>query len=261
MSTPVYWFSGSGNSLWAAKTLAGTLHDAEAIPIARAIDSPRAQDDRRVVLVFPVYAFGPPEMVERFIRDHLPIAPGGEATVVATCGGMGGSVLTLTERLLAGRNATLRAGYILTMPDNYPPFGGAPVEAKQRKRNDRAREQLEKIIAELKAPSGGRVARTFFLFRWLGGWVHGMFMKRVAGADAKFHADASCTSCGLCARICPAGDIEIVDGRPRWLGRCQQCYACFHWCPEEAIQFGQKTSDQVRYHHPETTSDEMIVRE
>ena len=54
MKTVLYWFSGTGNSLMIAKTIAAELGGAEMVPMLRA---DRAADvvAERVGLVFPVY--------------------------------------------------------------------------------------------------------------------------------------------------------------------------------------------------------------
>ena len=76
--------------------------------------------------------------------------------------------------------------------------------------------------------------------------------------DAAFWADDGCTGCGTCAGICPVDNIEMVDGRPVWQHRCEQCFACLQWCPEQALQFGAKTTGATRYHHPDVTPAEML---
>ena len=67
----IYFFSGTGNSEWAARRLAKLTHD-EALDIKLLPPDgeivPTAGRDGAVGIVFPVYAWLPPEIVVRFAR-------------------------------------------------------------------------------------------------------------------------------------------------------------------------------------------------
>ena len=75
--------------------------------------------------------------------------------------------------------------------------------------------------------------------------------------DKKFWIDEECNSCGICEKVCPAANILMKEGKPVWQKQCQQCLACIQWCPKESIQYGKKTSEYKRYHHPEIKLKEM----
>jgi len=76
--------------------------------------------------------------------------------------------------------------------------------------------------------------------------------------DAAFWADEACNGCGICAQICPVSNVEIVDDKPVWHHRCEQCFACLQWCPQDAVQFGGGTAERARYHHPDVTVGDMV---
>jgi ferredoxin len=71
-----------------------------------------------------------------------------------------------------------------------------------------------------------------------------------------FAADEKCTGCGTCARVCTVGNIEIVDKKPVWQDRCENCLACFNWCPTNAIH-GALANTGYRYHHPDVTARDI----
>ncbi len=259
MSTIIYWFSGTGNSLHLARRLAAGIGDAELVSIAaamRADGPPRLAE--RVGLVFPVYAFGPPAIVHRFIERLDPAGDTPYVFAAVTCGGAAGPTAGITRRLLARRGLDLAAAWSVKMVENYPPMGGAPAADVQARRLADADRRIDKIIEAIQPFPTGRAPRAGLLARLVGGPVRGMFLRRLPAADRKFTVDDTCIRCGLCARICPVGDIELVDGRPRWRGRCEQCFACFHFCPVGAIQYG-RTAKQRRYHHPSVSAEDLVV--
>ncbi len=261
MSTILYWFSGTGNSLHLGRRIAQRLGEAELVPIARALQDeapPRLAE--RVGLIFPVYAWGPPRAVERFIA-RLPA--GGEAYLFAafTYAGSAGSAAKVTRRLLLRGGLDLAAAWGVRMVENYPPMGGAPAPEKQQRICAEAEPRIDAVVEEIAAFPRGHYHAGSAFFNLAGPTIHRLFLTRVATADRKFHADDSCVHCGLCERVCPVADIELVEGKPRWKGRCEQCYACFHFCPAQAIQRGPKTKSQPRYHHPCVNANDLIVRE
>ncbi|MHB9029933.1 MAG: EFR1 family ferrodoxin, partial [Candidatus Latescibacterota bacterium] len=89
--------------------------------------------------------------------------------------------------------------------------------------------------------------------------LYRMSVNHVAELDKNFHIDEKCTSCGVCARVCPARNITMTGGKPVWNHRCEQCLACIQWCPSEAIQYGKKTAAYQRYHNPEVTLKDIVA--
>ncbi len=259
MSTSIFYFTGTGNSLWAARTLAEGLGDCELVPIARALaagDIRPAAD--RVIIVAPVYMYRLPHIVVRFARALETRAP---ITLLATCGGDPGDCLRHAKRLFARRGLELVQGHVLVVQTNYLPFGSAPEAEVVEERLADASRRLHQLLPVI---AGGGPALDTRCDRRRA-WVHpGLLYKLgyafIAKTDGSYVVEDSCNGCGLCAQLCPVDNLALVDGRPVWNNRCEQCMACLQWCPKEAVQVKDKTQGWRRYHHPEVKARDVIAQ-
>ncbi len=262
MATKLYVYTGTGNSLWVARQLALELGELASDGgdglqfIPRLAHDLRMEADR-VGIIFPVHIWGLPSRVIRFI-DHLQVKPDTYFFALAVNAGQPAATLHQLKKLMLTRGYSLALGYSIVLPSNYIPWGGpGPVETQQRL----FREALQKIrtIAETilrqerkKADRGPLWQNILF------SWIYQMSFRSVRKMDRKFWVDDRCNRCGICAKVCPAGNIEMIDQIPSWLHRCEQCLACLQWCPQEAIQYGEKTVKYPRYHHPEIVLKDIL---
>jgi epoxyqueuosine reductase QueG len=51
--------------------------------------------------------------------------------------------------------------------------------------------------------------------------------------------------------------VKIENKRVVWGGDCEQCMACIQWCPQQAINYADKTKTRKRYHHPKIKFADM----
>ncbi len=259
MTAQIYYFSGTGNSLKVARDLAERLPEARMTAVPVALESKPGEPADSVGLVFPVYFGGLPLVVERFAR-RLPAAD--YVFAVATHGGMPGNALRQLERVLAAKGTELSAGFAVQMPGNYTKLYGARSRKAQSRFFAQAADQVEEIARKVAARETHPPETGFFLATWSFAILYRLhFARKAHGKDSDFWADEKCTSCGICAKVCPVENIRLEDGRPTWLHHCEQCYACLQWCPEEAIQASRKTPDRKRYHHPDIRVTDMFLRE
>ena len=69
---------------------------------------------------------------------------------------------------------------------------------------------------------------------------------------------STCNGCGTCAKVCPVDNIKLVENRPYWQHRCEQCTTYINLCPSKAIQYGKMTAGKQRYINPTVTLKDLL---
>ncbi|MHB8962834.1 MAG: EFR1 family ferrodoxin [Saccharofermentanales bacterium] len=256
----IFYFSGTGNSLYAAKAIGDHLDD-RLVSIVRTIRAAsaageefyrfRVSEDERVGFVFPVHAWGPPLPVLQFI-DKL-ILEGYDRNFtysVITSGKNTGNTMEVAARHLRSRNFILDSGFHLVMPNNYMIAGDVYSKETEAAILRGAAESLPLICTYLRDRTVGVFRMEKGAMPWLlTGIINKAFHFDHDKAKA-FRSTDACTSCGICERVCTSSNIK-VDGRPVWGGNCSQCLACINYCPARAIEYGTSTVGKGRYTHPD----------
>lgn len=241
----IFYFTGTGNSLWAAKQL---LKDGERlINIANARKhkeySYSVSEKENVGFVFPVYCYTLNDTVLDFI-SRLQLENAEYVYAVITCGGSIGGAGGYLRSELAKREITLNAVFELLMPDNTVFYYKVTNKTETERRLLQAEEKLNEIsnsIAEncKKDIGSGTVSKAM------------RSIYHIMNGTKCFYVNEQCVSCGMCERICPDEAIEIRDKKPVWVkSHCTKCSACINRCPKQAIQYGKGTEKRERYTNP-----------
>jgi len=251
METVIYYFTGTGNSLWAGRKLAEHIPDTSLRPMAPLVRSGGRirPDAERVGIVCPVYFLGLPSLAARF-AGMLDLSGTRYVFAAVTMGGIGGTAaLRQLDGILSRNGKELDAGSAVKMPGNYVVGYSPPDPAKQEELFRNAGEQLAGFAETVKAGKKARPGPAVF-----SGLIHAVwyprFIASLPGSDREFTVSDACTSCSTCVQVCPVENITLEAGRPVWHHRCECCLACIHTCPVEAIQRGKKTAGRARYRHP-----------
>ena len=259
MTTGIYYFSGTGNSLKVAQSLLGELKDAELISIAKVAGSEPNLSYEKIGIIFPVYMWGIPLIVSDFLKKFK--SSKSYFFSVATYGGMPGAAVVQVSDILKANGIKLSSGFAVRMPGNYTPMYGAISDGKQNKMFGEAAKRI-KIIAEyVRSGRDNKLEKSFPLVNWLlSKKFYSFASPHIHEMDKRYWVDEKCTSCGICEKVCPVSDITLEKGKPVWHNRCQQCLACLQWCPVEAIQYGKSTEGRKRYRHPQSKLQDFIMR-
>ena len=257
MSTNIYYFSGTGNSLKVAKDLVLRLEDVRLVRINKdnLVNTQEIQGGS-LGIIFPVYYYGLPHMVKSFIKN-LKANPDTYIFAIATCGGSVGAAMDQLKSLLSEKDLRLSAGYRVVMPDNFQILYGPPSEKKQKnyfKNQETAMHEIADVIAkkqQIKFHEKGK-----YLTKIFGNILSKTFAPKEK--DRSFWADDRCNGCKSCVKLCPANNIEMKENKPIWLHQCELCLGCMQWCPKISIQYGKSTINRERYHHPEIKMKELF---
>lgn len=260
MKTIIYYFTGTGNSLAAAKKLAAALGDCELVPVApfQQTTGTIVPPADRVGIVCPVYDAGLPVVVAGF-AGRLDLSRAGYVFGVVTLGGIGVSALHQLDGILRQRQGRgLDAGFALVMPGNFPPLGKSRMVNHEEPVLTAADARLTEIAGAI--DKGLLVPPGFSPLSALMKCVtYGPFSRNVHGMDNRFSVSGACTSCGTCRTVCPVENIVMINDRPSWLHHCECCSACLHFCPVQAIDLNVMlgTKGRGRYRHPDLTVADM----
>jgi ferredoxin len=258
MDTTIFYYSGTGNSLWVARTLAERLGDSEVISISAWMKEKKPVQSRVVGVVFPIHMWGVPSPIVRFINELKDIHPDYLFAVGVDAGQVANALIQL-KKLFAQNSMTLNSGYEIQLPSNYIPWGGPGSKEHMDAVYAAAKQKISLVIESIKKREKGYYDMGPLWQRVIFTLIYKLSFPRVPKMDQSFWVDDKCNNCGICSKVCPAGNITLVDGKPTWNHRCEQCLACLQWCPKEAIQYGKKTPQYERYHHPEIKLKDVLM--
>lgn len=274
--TEIYYFSGTGNSLHAAQELAKRLPGAVLIPMAALQKKERIKAGSETVgFVFPVYLMNIPFPVKSVMR-RMDLSAARYVFGAATCIGYPGLVDISAHRILKKKGKGLDSFFLLKMACNSP-AGVRPVSDKDWPRKITSekisgletgvQKQLDLILRAVsnrekkinhRSYSPFRHAWRYFLYLFLAPLE---LLVEKQKNEIRYYADESCNGCGICEQVCLSGKLKMDGKRPVWRKevRCHLCYACFNFCPQQAILLKKIYTDKKgRYRYPGTTARDII---
>lgn len=241
MDTTIFYFSSTGNSLDVAKIISTEL-GSTLLPITKNIEY--QCNSQNIGFVFPTYFWGLPHIVEEFIKKLVITIDNPYIFGIMMAKSIGGGLGSL-DTILKEKGYTLNYGGAIQSVSNYiVAYDIEEVSISMLIKNARKEAVYHAQAIKMKKQNH------FKKIPVLTDLFHKIYLKKIGDGDNKFKITDSCIGCGLCEKICPIENVELVDKKPVFKHKCEHCMACLHWCPKEAICYGNKTKKHHHYHNP-----------
>jgi flavodoxin/Pyruvate/2-oxoacid:ferredoxin oxidoreductase delta subunit len=297
MKIEIYYFTGTGNSLALARDIAERIEGQLISIVSQMEKGTVKSDADMIGIVFPVYYAtnlnsGIPLIVEKFL-NQLEVDESQYVFAVCSHSGMPGTTIEKVFKIIKTRGGKLAAGFSVKTYNDAPSVGEKlkkslfhkesneidkiKVQIRREKVQNRWKDKLEFIEEYIRAKKEGRyetrklLTKILFMpilyllikpvfnhrYKKLSKSSQLEFKEMIPIADTSFQYNEMCNGCGICTRICPVNNIRLINNRPVWQHHCENCFACYSWCPNGSI-YGEIVSYAEHYHHPNVKMSDML---
>lgn len=241
MTARIYYFTGTGNSMRAARVIAQRLGDAEIVSMRVDPKEYSALDCDIVGFVFPVYHWTMPAPAVSFV-EKLEINPKAYVFAIAMPSFICGIACERLAEILDKKGVRLNYGNIVYSVANYaivyPPFPSPKLRVPKTEK------KLKAIAEDISSKRERDYPRANKYIKRSRKKVMTPYVELQKYADNPFTISEDCISCGLCSRVCPCNNIALEDGKPTFLHHCANCMACVVSCPKRAIGYDITEGDR-----------------
>ncbi|MCL2846617.1 MAG: EFR1 family ferrodoxin [Firmicutes bacterium] len=253
----IFCYSGTGNSLASAKILAEEFGAAIVHITAELVESAPQVEGEMCIIIFPVYGYGLPMLVKRFLRASR-FSRETDIIVLSTIGSKHGGAIAEAIRMVRRRGGRVRYSWGIKAVENYVHMFRLPPEERLKVICERQREKTYAVAKNIR--DGKRNRR--FPFRPESAFVRFVFRRASRVFARRYKFTDACNGCGVCYRVCPPLAIDMVERKPKVMPKkCDHCQACMQLCPARAIHFGRVTPEGRRYLHQDIGVKELMRRE
>ncbi len=239
MKTAYCYFSASGNGKDIVNRLKEKM-DGDIFYIKN-IDINLLKEYKRIILITPLYSFGPAIPVAEFIKK-LKGFDTTEFYTVITFAGFSANSEYLIQRLFKENKLKLKNIYKIMMPVSFSTIV-VPSEKMQSSILKKVPEKIEKIVDSINSKEEKIFNKNIFNFTnklWENN------KKNLAVMAKDFSVSDDCIKCKLCIKVCPMNNIEMIDEKIVFKDNCCACLACYNQCPKKAIKYKGKEVKQYK---------------
>jgi len=257
MTITTFYFSGTGNSKWAANKLQefliqeGIKNDVFSIEKEINEMADLLAYTNAIAFIFPVYGMNIPENMKAFMKSLNNFKRKNRKKwpffVITTFGYVDGCGPYEVMRQLDSKQFRL-VGYTgLKMANNIctPASYNEPIiEEEFEKRLVIATAKIQKFATKI---SNGEKKIDFGMYFFVGPFRKKMAKMVEKGFNKLSIDEKRCTKCMLCVNNCPVGAIVSKEGKLVITSKCVACMRCYNNCPTYAVLHGGQFADPQKY--------------
>ncbi len=270
MRFSTFYFTGTGNTWWAAREFTSIAKNAGHEAAYYSLESETLQkggdemiariikESDAIGIAYPVYGSTLPEIMWDFldrlirIRRQFPQIERKVGYTLTTMALFSGDGALVPRKKLKQAHFILKGAINLIMASNmgipyfrYNPVGMEKLE--RRKAYDR--KKLAKLVRRLGSGKKYLEGRNPFLIAI--GFFQRIFMpleKKIIHKYWSVHME-SCTRCMLCVNTCPTDSIEYFEEKDTFTlkSTCISCLRCYNYCPTNSILLFNKGMNTKKY--------------
>ena len=237
----IYYFTGTGNSMRAARVIAKALGDTEIVSMRMDPKDVPAADCDVIGFIYPVYHWTMPAPAVSFV-EQLEINPDAYIFVVAMPSFICGIACERLAQILENKGAVINYGNLVNSVANYaivyPPFPSPKLRVPKTEK------KLKRIAEEIASGKEKDYPRASSFIKRRRDKVMIPYLELQKYADNPFTISEDCVSCGICSKVCPCNNIKLVEGMPTFQHHCANCMACVVSCPKRAIGYDIEQGDR-----------------
>lgn len=234
----IHYFSGTGNTYHMVNVMGDRMKQQGYEVVYQDIESENKEQLNDFILhvfAYPIYGFGTPSIVLRYIKNLKPVK-GSKTSIICSCYKNEGQSLTHVTSILKRKGYDVFLTDIGIYPHNWTQIVN-PVDEKTQKMIFEDTDNRIVGLAEKITNFQGSIRKCSILnlaLSWFVFIIFSLLGRRILGKT--FIADSSCISCGKCKEVCPAKSIYLSKGKVKWNWKCENCQRCINICPNQSIQ-------------------------